>query len=338
MKTIKFFALALATLALVACEKKSEVDNPTGQDPVNPTEQVEKIEITPQASTIKVGETVALTATITPSTVTAEITWSSSNPEIATIDANGIVTAVAKGDAIIYAKAGGKQAVASVTVLEEGEKENDADENAKKALANLEAAEEVYVIVLDAQTMAKVENKPGYVYLGPDEGGDGKTNLWVWDNTYAAVDPTGFNFFGNTEGYSAWQVGTVGWSGAGINVGATNISKVTAMVEKIVAAPQDYVFHMALKSTQRNSNFFTIMDLYKFAIGVDDYVDNGITYKPITDITLDGEWNEIEIPMSEMTGLAAYKEPADGINLFCFLSGATTGYVLNYDAIYIYKK
>ena len=45
-----------------------------------------------------------LTATVTPDTVTDKtVTWSSSNTAVATVNANGLVTAVAQGTATITA-------------------------------------------------------------------------------------------------------------------------------------------------------------------------------------------------------------------------------------------
>ena len=48
------------------------------------------------------GETVQLGVTISPTNCTFPILWSSSNPEVATVDENGVITAVAEGDARIF--------------------------------------------------------------------------------------------------------------------------------------------------------------------------------------------------------------------------------------------
>ncbi|WP_419002911.1 Ig-like domain-containing protein, partial [Anaerotignum lactatifermentans] len=66
--------------------------------------------------TLEKGSTGTLKATVEPQNATNNtVTWSSSNPEFATVD-NGVVTAVSAGEAIITAKAGDKTATCTVTV------------------------------------------------------------------------------------------------------------------------------------------------------------------------------------------------------------------------------
>ena len=63
------------------------------------------------------GETAQLTATVLPDNATNKnVTWSTSNASIATVDANGEVTAVSAGTATITATADGKSATCTVTV------------------------------------------------------------------------------------------------------------------------------------------------------------------------------------------------------------------------------
>lgn len=63
------------------------------------------------------GDSETLTATVKPDNATDKtVTWSSSDGSVATVDANGKVTAVKEGTATITAKAGEKTAACSVTV------------------------------------------------------------------------------------------------------------------------------------------------------------------------------------------------------------------------------
>ncbi len=69
------------------------------------------------ALTLKVGETVTLSATVTPDNATNKnLSWSTNNVGIAKVDASGLVTAVAPGTATITASAGGQSATCTVTV------------------------------------------------------------------------------------------------------------------------------------------------------------------------------------------------------------------------------
>ena len=69
-----------------------------------------------EANLVK-GETVQLTATVTPTNATnPTVVWSSDNEKVATVDQTGKVTAVGGGEAVITAKAGDKTATCKVTV------------------------------------------------------------------------------------------------------------------------------------------------------------------------------------------------------------------------------
>lgn len=66
--------------------------------------------------TLTAGESGTLTATVTPADASDAVTWTSSDTSVATVDANGNVTAVSKGTATITAKAGDVSATCKVTV------------------------------------------------------------------------------------------------------------------------------------------------------------------------------------------------------------------------------
>ena len=78
---------------------------------------VSSITLSQNATTLTEGETLFLTATVSPSNATDQtVTWNSSNTNVATVDNNGKVKAIAEGYAIITATAGDKQATCTVTV------------------------------------------------------------------------------------------------------------------------------------------------------------------------------------------------------------------------------
>lgn len=104
---LRFFLTVFAALALVAC----------APDPV----VVTSITLNPQSITLdRIEQTVQLNATVSPFNADNQtILWSSSNANVATVDKNGLVTAKAKGDAVITASSddGHKSASCTVTVL-----------------------------------------------------------------------------------------------------------------------------------------------------------------------------------------------------------------------------
>lgn len=62
------------------------------------------ISVTPGIYSLKVGQTVQLSATIQPSDATNQtVTWVSTNPAVATVDQNGLVTVVGEGNVELYA-------------------------------------------------------------------------------------------------------------------------------------------------------------------------------------------------------------------------------------------
>lgn len=86
-------------------------------DPGEETE-LTALSLSPTSKTIKVGETLNLEVTKTPEAATNTLTWASSNTNVATVDANGKVTAIAKGTATITASSGNITATSNITVEE----------------------------------------------------------------------------------------------------------------------------------------------------------------------------------------------------------------------------
>ncbi|MCM1462230.1 MAG: Ig-like domain-containing protein [Bacteroides sp.] len=71
-----------------------------------------------ETAEVKKGETVTLTATVTPTDTTDELTWTTSDATVATV-ANGVITGVGRGTATITAKCGDKTATCAVSVTED---------------------------------------------------------------------------------------------------------------------------------------------------------------------------------------------------------------------------
>lgn len=308
MKTNKIFATALAVLALAGF---TACDQPTPTEP---------LELTETSVTLKVGETHQLTANV------AVESWTSSNEAVATV-ADGLVTAVSAGNAIISATAAGVTKTCVVLV------EADQTQGGGAALKG----SQFWPIAIDGTTADANASK----IVGDFRPDDVGKFLYVWDATYVANDnPTGLNFHGNTDGFTALTVSTLGWAGCGYCLTETDASKAWEAAEAlraaIVASPDDYYLHMALKSTDNASHCFYIFgsEATKFVIGPTAVYD-GPLYE---DFTRNGEWAEFDIPMSRFATALATTTCAAGVNVFVALTEGTAGAQLNMDAIYFYKK
>ena len=114
MKKIAILLVSAALLPLVSCEKDTQTPPPT---PTNVPVTGVELDITEIG--LVVGETAVLTATVLPENATDKtVSWSSSAPEIVSVDENGNVQALAVGDAVITVATadGGKTAECIVTV------------------------------------------------------------------------------------------------------------------------------------------------------------------------------------------------------------------------------
>lgn len=92
---------------------------PAGSDTVTAADEIDVATVTlnKQTASVVVGAKTTFTTTVKPDNATDKtVTWSSSNPAIATVSETGEVTGVAAGKATITAKAGTISAKAEVTV------------------------------------------------------------------------------------------------------------------------------------------------------------------------------------------------------------------------------
>lgn len=98
-------------------DKESErVDIPTFMTlPID----VESVTVSPKSNNLEVGKTRQLNVEIEPSNATnQDVVYTSDNEAIATVDANGLVTAIAEGTATITVTVDGKTDTATVNVTE----------------------------------------------------------------------------------------------------------------------------------------------------------------------------------------------------------------------------
>ena len=93
----------------------TSVQTPDTIQATNPPE-VTGIGVAPSTLALVEGDVAQLTATLFPAGATGTIIWSSSSDSVASVDADGLVTAEAEGSATITATCSGKSDTCSVTV------------------------------------------------------------------------------------------------------------------------------------------------------------------------------------------------------------------------------
>ena len=305
MKTNKFFATALAVLALAGF---------TACDQPEPT----PLELTETNVTLKVGETHQLEANVPVES------WTSSNEDVATVT-DGLVTAVSAGNAIISATAAGVTKTCVVLV--------EADPTQGGTGAQVKGTK-IWPIILDAVTAEANAAK----IVGDLRVDDTNNFLYVWPDgtSYNAGEGTGLNFHGNNEGYVALTVANIGWSGCGFCLGEASAAAAEQLRQAIVANPDKYFLHIAMKATTPgNHQFYTFNDaVTSFAVGTATIEAGAV----IGDFTRDGSWAEFDVPMANFAAAMANLTFPTGGNIFCALSGNATGSQLNLDAVYFYEK
>ena len=323
MKTNKFFSAVFAALALVgftACEPQPTPD------------EVVSVVLDQTTLTLEVGATATLKATVDPAGATVE--WASQDPTVASV-ANGVVTALAEGNTIIVATAGGKMASCIVKVNAAGTPGTGDNPGGGNTTAAQVKGTKIWPIVLDAVTAEANASK----IVGDLRIDDTNNFLYIWaaGETYVAGEGTGLNFHGNTEGYVSLTVAApAGWSGLGFCLGEASAAAAEQLRQAIVANPDKYFLHIAMKATTPgNHQFYTFNDaVTSFAVGTAT-IEKG---QVIGDFTRDGSWAEFDVPMANFAAAMANLTFPTGGNIFCALSGNAPGSQLNLDALYFYEK
>lgn len=174
--------------------------------------QIDSIILSETMVRLPIGGTVQLEATVSPEDAVCDLSWSSDNEGIASVDENGMVTAVSEGLAVIQASAGEVYAKCSI-VVEPKEVEN--------------------VTVDPGELNLKVGEKSELTLtIEPEELADSYV-LWASDNENVATVANG-----TVSAISAGEAvitATVGGMSASCNVSVTNVE-----VESIVLNYTEY--------------------------------------------------------------------------------------------------
>ena len=336
MKTSRLFAVnAAMIIALAACQPNTP-DNGgntgTGETPTAVT-----ITMTNTQYSCNVGETVQIEATILPEGTAAE--WTSLNEAIATVDNNGLVTGVSKGNTIVTVSAGGEKKNAIVNVTE-----GDAPKPGEKPVLK---GSKFWPIYLDGTITEANTDKLGFS-LATD---DVIKMLYIWEGTYVGGGASGSNYFQTNDagGFLSFRpADNTTWSGCGFTIkkeGLEEKALVNQLVEDIKKEPAKYHLHMAIKSTNENGpHYFTLFGLGSGnTTGLKWCVGNGYEAESNGkfDIVYDGSWQVIDFTFDRyIAALDQYVAPAEhnGLTYFTFVSGKDPNNTLNLDAVYIYKE
>lgn len=184
------------------------------------------VSVSPTSTSITVGGTQQLTATVAPSNATNKnVTWSSSNTSVATVNSTGLVTAVAAGSATITVTTvdGARTANCTVTVTSGGGGVNiTIDGN----LTDWSAVSAIATASGQSTTSLKVYDDDTYFYFGI-AGSGLNTNYQLWLNTDNNT-ATGYNDWNYTSSGADYYVenGTLRKS-TGTGWGWTDVATVT---------------------------------------------------------------------------------------------------------------
>lgn len=154
-------------------------------------------------------------------------------------------------------------------------------------------------------------------------------NLWIWENTYVAVDRQGqVNSFGWEEGYNKFTVASVGWSGLGFNIAGEDLSMIDG----------NWWVHFAMRA-----NDVELHTSHEVSIGKAKFIVGNSNGKlaSVGDFKRDGQWYYFDIPVK---ALEEFYSPAIGLsanysdNIVTFISGGITDAELCFDNIFFYKS
>ena len=155
------------------------------------------ITLNPTNTTVGVGETVQLNATLTPNDSTDGIAWTSSDTSIATVNAQGIVTGVAAGTATITATTdSGRTATCSVRVRRKVWHAASYTINLRTSTSNSFTTAPQNVVLSNVETGGNNNNR--YRAMGTRERYY-NFDIWQYDyrynnGTYVVTAPTGANY------------------------------------------------------------------------------------------------------------------------------------------------
>lgn len=330
----KLLIFAMAALTLVACKDKKDEPQPQPET---------KLTLNETEISVAVAATFQLTANM-------EVTWSTSDPEIATVSENGLVQGIAKGDATITAKAVNSNELASckVTVTDGGVTPPPANPYAE--FAQLQGSA-YYVFFLQEGATKYLGDKVIYNFGPndhPDEAQEGKRQgsrwLYVWSDTFVGGTAVGTDPFDQAEGWTALVQNTVGWAGMGLCVAinddnnisgegaAEDLAALSAIKDHITNYDEWYLAVGLKNATQGAAYDFSLIGSN---VGGTESGTGKITIAPAAT----GEWVYKEYKLSDIAGLEFGEFTTNGSNILTIVANPyMAGAQLDLGYVFLYKK
>ena len=323
MKANKFFAVALAALTLVACDKTPQ------------KVEVENVELDQKTLTLEAGQEATLVATVTPAGA-ATVAWSVDDAAIASvIPANdGLsakVVAVAEGQTIVTATAGNKNARCIVKVGAP------TPENPFQVLLE---GKNYYVFNLGETAFEAIKNnvkedlRIDGEYVGDQIPQETTCVLEIWGNTFGGGAGGGLNCFGHS-GENDGYISLVSQTGEGWGLGCGGL-RVCHRTVDLSAVTGDYYLAIVYKTPANNATTTAKFTLYS------TNAEGAEVAKEVSGNT-NGEWTLLEYKMSDLfsAGLdwnTPWNEEVKGAwySLGLLINGIGNG--LDVDAVFVYEK
>ncbi len=217
--------------------------------------------------------------------------------------------------------------------------------------------ETYWVFQLDAATVEGLQTSGKTVY---DYSLDNVSrNLYIWDNTFVAGDGSYPGVDMQMDGYTALEVGSVGWSGAGFNVAGDGVD--------LRDVTDDTHVHIGVRCNNAPTSIgFVLFNGYTWetqelcsagtdgdanstqctpaniSIGSEAFNDNGTIYSLVGDVDrAGGDWVAIDITMGDLKRLCSTFNFTPGFfkgNTYAVLAGGVTGTDVCIDAVYLYGE
>jgi hypothetical protein len=335
----KLLIIAMAALTLVACkDKKGEP-------------QLTNLTLNESEVSIAVASTFQLTANM-------QVTWSSSDEDVATVNDNGLVYGVTEGEATITAKAVNSNELASckVTVTGGGITPPPAG-NPYDEFPQLQGSE-YYVFFLQSGATEYLGDKVIYNFGPndhPDAAQEGKSQgsrwLYIWDKTFTGGTAVGTDPFDQAEGWTSLVQQTGGsWAGMGLCVAinddnnvsgegaAEDLAALNAMQNHITDYEEWYLAVGLKNSTQGAAYEFSLIGSNIYDAGQAKGIEYGVGKQTVAPAAT-GEWVYKEYKLSDIPGLEFGDFTTNGSNILTVVATPYMGgtqFDLGY--AFLYKK